>query len=152
MSELDRLIEKVEKSENEIFWFGSASVEQVDELEKLLKLSFPKSFKDFLQAYGGGGVVDAEISGIEDNDASLDYGGTVYGDTLVAREDYDLPDGLAVIFFRDDEICWCLDTRSVGLDVECPVVSYNLFDRKIDNIIAGDFNEFFREYLELRSQ
>lgn len=152
MQEFNQLIEGVKKAGHEIFWFGPASDDQVSKLEDLLQLRLPESFKEFLKAYGGGGVIGAEISGIEENDASLDSGGTVYGDTLTAREDYELPDGLVVIFFRDDEICWCLDTTSEGPNGECPVVSYSLFHRKIDNKIADNFNDFLKEYLELRSQ
>ncbi|WP_394146616.1 SMI1/KNR4 family protein [Vibrio atypicus] len=69
-------------------------------MEELLNIKLPDSFRKFLRVYGGGGVVGSETSGIEDNSAELDYGGTIYGDTLVCREDYDLPENLITIFLK----------------------------------------------------
>lgn len=145
------LVEAVKNAGNEIFWQGGCSSEQLKKLEELLGLTLPSSFKDFLKTYGGGGVIDAEISGIEDNDALIDTGGTVYGDTSTARKDYGLPDELAVIYFRDDEVCWCLDARNKKEDSEYPVVNYNLFSRKIENQLSDSFEQFFEEYLKLRA-
>ena len=34
---------------------------------------------------------------------------------------------------------------------ECPVVSYNVFNKKVDINIAVNFKEFFEEYLMLRA-
>tara|TARA_Y100000296_G_scaffold36931_1_gene42760 strand:- start:172 stop:630 length:459 start_codon:yes stop_codon:yes gene_type:complete len=152
MKDYSELISRVEEAGNEIFWLGAASSDQIEALEKNLGCVLPESFKDFLSIYGGGGVVDAEISGIEDNDASIDFGGTVYGDTLTAREEYDLPKGLVVIFFRDDETCWCIDSRDALNSKEFPVVSYNLFKKKVDKKISDDFSIFFEEYFTLRSR
>lgn len=146
-----KLIDVVDDAGHELFWLGAASEAQVVELESLLGFELPVSFKYFLTTYGGGGVVGSEISGIEDNIASLDNGGTVYGDTLTVREDYGLPAGLAVIFFKDDEICWCLDSSKSNEDGEYSVVSYDLFKRNVSNIISKDFAAFFTEYLELRT-
>lgn len=152
MTDRQTLIEKVEKNGHEIFWQGKATREQVEKLQLLLNVKLPESFKSFLLEFGGGGVIDAEISGIEDNNAEIDNGGTVYGDTLLCREEYDLPEYLVTIFFRDDEVCWCLDTKEFGQTRECPVVSYNLFSKVIEGKIANDFELFFKAYLELRTQ
>ncbi|WP_394146628.1 SMI1/KNR4 family protein [Vibrio atypicus] len=151
MKELEQLVEDVKSNGQEIFWLGKTSVDQINKLEELLNIKLPDSFRKFLRVYGGGGVVGSEISGIEDNNAELDYGGTIYGDTLVCREDYDLPEHLIIIFFKDDEICWCLDYRNMDLNKEPQVVSYNLFKKNVDRIVADDFEQFFNEYLVLRS-
>lgn len=146
------LINKIEASGQELFWHGPASESEIRNLESLLAATLPNSFKEFLENYGGGGVIDSEISGIEDNDASADFGGTVYGDTLTVREDYDLPDHLVVIYFKEDETCWCIDTSTVTVSGESPVVSYSLTKRSIDNTLAPSFSDFFLEYLRLRAQ
>ncbi|MCW8876716.1 MAG: SMI1/KNR4 family protein [Kangiellaceae bacterium] len=148
----DKLIQQVESKGNETFWFGKTDIVQVEKLESMLGLILPSSFKEFLENYGGGGIVESEISGIEDNDAELDYGGTVWGDTVTCREDYELPDNLAVIFFKDDEVCWCLDCNLLNEFNECPVVSYNLFNKSVDREMSSSFKDFFVEYLELRAQ
>lgn len=152
MGDYEQLIQDVENAGNEIFWLGAADEEQVTKLESTLGAVLPDSFKSFLVKYGGGGVIDAEISGIEDNDASISNGGTVLGDTVEARASYQLPSELIVVFFRDDEICWCLDVSKMNSECECPVVNYDLFKKKVTNKIAENFEVFFQQYLELRSE
>ena len=148
MAEYDELAAAIEAAGSEFFWHGAASRDQIDRVESLLGASLPGSFRRFLESYGGGGVVGAEVSGIEDNDAALASGGTVVGDTTVCRDRYQLPLHLVVIYFHDDEVCWCLDTsRSAG--GECPVVSYNIFTRRVDREIAGDFTSFMQHHLAL---
>ena len=150
MSKYDDLIEAVKNSGKEFFWYGSAPIEEVDKVETLLNIKLPHSYRRFLCEFGGGGVVDSDISGIEDGNGALDNGGTIYGDTLQCREDYNLPNHLAVFFYREDEICWCFDTDRM-VNMECPLVSYNLFKRKVENDISSSFEEFFTQYLELRT-
>jgi hypothetical protein len=151
MADINNLIKKIEKSGQEIFWLGEASLDEIMKLELLLKLKLPSSYKTFLATFGGGGVIGDEISGIEDNNAELDYGGTVYGDTTRCIEEYELPENLITIFYKNDEICWCLNTAEMNDQNECPVVSYNVFNKKVDINIAVNFKEFFEEYLMLRA-
>ncbi len=148
MAEYDDLAEAVMAAGNEIFWFGAASEDQVEQIETLLRIALPSSFRRFIESYGGGGVIGAEISGIEDNNVELESGGTLLGDTKFCRDRYHLPAHLAVIYFHDDEVCWCLDTSKV-VDDECPVVSYNIFTRAIDQVIANDFSSFMQQHLAL---
>lgn len=148
MKQYSSLLKSVENAGHNLFWLGGASDEQITLLEERLSVNLPESFKEFLRYFGGGGVEDSEISGIEDNDASLDYGGTVLGDTLAAREDYDLPEGLAVIFYEDEEICWCIDLRDQS---NAEIVSYDVFSKRIASKVSENFEAFFQEYLELRS-
>ncbi|CZF80596.1 SMI1 / KNR4 family protein [Grimontia celer] len=131
---------------SDTFWQGGADTAQIEKLEQLLGIKLPSVFKEFLQSPGGGGVADSEISGIEDNNAALDFGGTVYGDTLGAREDFELPEHLVVIFYKDDEICWCIDTCSPNGQV----VSYDVFKKKVGPVIANNFGEFFSDYVSMR--
>lgn len=148
MTMVDDLAAAAEGAGYEIFWLGAASTGEIDKLETLVGITLPPSFRDFLGRYGGGGVVDAEISGIEDDDAAKATGGTVWGDTQACRARFDLPEGLAVVYFHDDEICWAIDGRGE----ERPVVSYNLPLRKIDREIAPDFEAFLRLHLGLYAE
>lgn len=150
MGEYDALANKAEQAGNEIFWYGSANDEQIESLQRSLSCPLPGSYKRFLRHYGGGGVVGDDVSGIEDNDASKTSGGTALGGTLTCRGRFELPHHLVVIYFHDDEICWCLDTSRIIND-ECPVVSYSLALQKVDRVIASSFSEFFKQYLEMYS-
>jgi len=79
MADIDSLIQQLDQSGKDVFWQGKASQESIEKLESLLGSRLPTSFKSFLADYGG--VVDEEVSGIEDNDPTLEHRGTVFGDT-----------------------------------------------------------------------
>ena len=151
MENYAKLINQIEDSGEEIFWQGPADDKQINHLEKELNVKLPNSFKEFLYEYGGGGVIDEEISGIESNDASLVRGGTILHDTLECRKDFSLPIHLVVVFYKYQELAWCLDTSKLDQKNECPVVSYDLFSKTVTNTIAKNFEQFFKQYLELRA-
>lgn len=146
------LIQKVEQNGYEIFWQGATSESTINSLEQFLSCRLPPSFRDFLREYGGGGVVGQEISGIEDDDASLDYKGTVLGDTRVCRDAHQLLNELFVIYYTDEETVWCLDMRNSIPGSECPVVSFDVFQRCVDRQLAPSFGEFFTQYLKIRGR
>jgi hypothetical protein len=151
MAEYDELAAAVTAAGAEVFWLGAASRDQIDRVEAMLGAPLSSSFRRFLEGYGGGGVIGAEVSGIEENDAALESAGTVVGDTTACRDRYHLPPHLVVIYFHDDEACWCLDT-SRSVVGECPVVSYNVFTRKVDREIARDFASFMQHHLALYAE
>ena len=148
MARIDSLIDQLNGSGQEVFWQGKASAASVDKLEELLSCKLPQSFRAFLLQCGGGGVVEEEISGIEDDDPSLEHRGTVYGDTLLCRSDYGLPSNLVVIYLGMDDVVWCLDVEDFH-NGECPVVSFDVFSRRC-RTLAKNFEEFLGEYVKLR--
>jgi len=133
-----------------MFWQGQTSRESIDKLEALLGSRLPTSFRAFLMKYGGGGFddEDALICGIESDDPTLKHRGTVYGDTLLCREDDELPANLIVIYLSDEDIVWCLDVSQFD-DDECPVVAFDVFS-KSTKPLAETFGDFLAEYLRLR--
>lgn len=148
MKKIKMLIDKLTNScEDEVVWHTPADEEQIVILERLINAKLPDDFKYFLKETGGGGVVAQEISGIENNDASIDFGGTVYGDTIRCREDFKLPKYLIVIYFIDNELYWCID---VSINNFGKVVNYDPYLKKIDGVISKDFTTFFEEYVTLR--
>lgn len=148
MAQLDALVQKLKNTGREVYWHGKASPESIDRLEGLLTARLPESFRHFLAEYGGGGLIGEEISGIEDNDASLDCRGTVWGDTCQCRTQFALPSHLVVIYYDGDDVVWCLDA-SVPEGSECPVVSFNVYSRATTQL-AETFEQFFDEYVALR--
>lgn len=142
------LITKLDNSDEETFWLGPTSTEQVEKLENILGLKLPQDFFDFLVVCGGGGAADSEICGIEDNDATIDNGGTVNYSTTRCRAEFELPRQYAVIYFKDDEICWAIDCSP---SENGKIISYDLFKKKPSKEIANNFYSFFKEYVELRT-
>lgn len=151
MSVVDALIDRLSASALPVFWQGPASKGTIDELERLLSTKLPPSFRSFLLKVGGGGVEGAEISGIESDNPLLEHRGTVLGDTKQCRRRFGLPPHLSAIVFTDDEVCWCLDSSRLDSAGECAVVSYSLTKGRVDALIAPNFTEFLREYVELRT-
>ncbi|MBU6961409.1 SMI1/KNR4 family protein [Pseudomonas sp. CVAP len=148
MQSYQDLTNKLDTSSEETFWFGACSKDQIAKLEKILELKLPQDFIDFLETCGGGGVVESEICGIENNDASLESGATVNYSTTYCQANYELPNNLAVIYLKNDEVCWAIDCSTTG---NGKVLSYDLLKNKISKVIAVNFYSFFEEYVELRS-
>ncbi|MDS1915695.1 SMI1/KNR4 family protein [Enterobacter asburiae] len=132
----------------EVFWLGQVDTEQIDSLENNLGIKLPSDFREFLLLVGGGGVIGEEISGIVDNNALEESGGAVYYDTIYCRNDFSLPENYAVIYFKDDEVCWCIDSGSESFG---RVVNYDLFSKSTTNTISSSFSEFFDNYVKLRT-
>nr|WP_245181557.1 SMI1/KNR4 family protein [Erwinia tracheiphila] len=73
---------------------------------------------------------------MEDNNALAEFGGTIFYDTNYCRKEYSLPDNLVVIYLKDDEVCWCIDTSKNNNGV---VVSFDLFSKKIAKNLFPSF-------------
>lgn len=150
MTSNELLIQKLGESGKDVFWQGAASTASIDKLESMLGTRLPASFRIFLVKYGGGGVVGEEISGVEDDDPSLENRGTVLGDTIFCQEQFRLPRNMVVIYRGEDDVVWCLDVARFDGD-ECEVVCFDVFS-KTTTYLANSFDEFFSEYLNLRIQ
>jgi hypothetical protein len=133
---------------DEVFWLGQVDIEQIDSLEKNLGVKLPSDFREFLLLGGGGGVIGEEISGIVDNNALEESGGAVFYDTIYCRNEFSLPESYAVIYFKDDEVCWCIDSGREGFG---KIVNYDLFSKRTTNTISSSFTEFFDNYVKLRT-
>ncbi|MGV7959588.1 SMI1/KNR4 family protein [Photorhabdus tasmaniensis] len=150
MNKIEALVQKLSSlCEDEVVWHTPVDNEQIRILEKKLNIIIPDDYKFFLKKTGGGGVVEQEISGIEDNNALIDYGGTIYGDTTRCRSEFQLPKHLAVIYMVENEIYWCIDSSPSNFG---KIVNYDPYLKKIDAIISDSFTSFFEEYVELRTQ
>lgn len=145
------LIDKLDASGTHVFWYGGASDELIEDLETAVATSLPPSFADFLRECGGGGEENSEISGIAPEGATVDERGTVWGDTSRCRSEFGLPRHLLAIYFNQDEICWCLDLSRRAESGEVPVVSYSVFRQEVERDLAASFQEFFEEYVKLRT-
>src|SRR5205814_1670807 len=103
--------------------------------------------------FGGGGEPGAWLAGIYEGDPLMMGIGSVYGETVLARETYGIAKHYVVIY-SDYEIraLWCLDYTAVRDDGECPVVSLDVESGAIDNVIAPSFEQFFLQYLRIRTR
>ena len=149
MGDIKNLVTRLNHgAQDEVYWLGACDESQINILENKLNLSLPNELKEFILLVGGGGVVGEEISGIVDNDALAESRGAIYYDTCQCRKEYSLPSDMAVIYFKDDDVCWCVDCRK---NTYGQIVNYDLFSRKISNVLAPSFRFFFEEYVNLRT-
>jgi hypothetical protein len=151
MAEIDEILQPLLNSDESLFWQGPASEASLNAIASQLELKLPPSFRSFLLKYGGGGVVGELIGGLEEDNPALEYKGTVIGDTKRCRADHQLPHSLCVIYLTDADVCWCLDCSKRDENGESPVVSYSVFEQRVDVQIASTFEEFLKQYVELRS-
>ena len=151
MSEIEEIVKPLSESGGDLFWQGQANEASVRRVEELLGVKLPTSLISFLLKFGGGGVVGEEISGIEANNPNLMHKGTILGDSERCRKEFRLPPTLAVVYYTDDGVCWCVDCSKRDESGESPVVSYSIFKHKIDAEIAPAFSDFLKQYVELRA-
>ena len=117
---------------------GEVSENNIKEVEKILNVKFPVSYKWFLRKYGQGGIEGIDIQGIEEDKESMKDTSVVYL-TQQYRARWKINPQWVVIEDIGEEII-VLDTN-VHED-ECPVISWSQHDGEI--IIK---NNNFAEYL-----
>jgi len=100
-------------------FLGPFSEEALEAAERLLGLSLPPSYREFLVRCGAGVIEGDEYLGLA---PTADGYGTVWY-TLAARRN-GLPPQLIVIQDRRNGTFYCLDTSQIGADGEAPVVEW----------------------------
>lgn len=143
--EINNLLHKI-KEKQEVWVAGPASEKSIIELEVMLDIKLPISYKNFLLNFGALSIGDSTISGITGPDLN-EGGGSVYFDTEYFIEEYELPRHLVVIQ-TDGEAPYCLDTSKIASNGEMPVVCYEL-NTKHSSTLSSNFNEWFVNYLSM---
>jgi len=153
MTDIASLIAERRQEGREVWISGGASSEQVASLERALGISLPPSYATFLTSYGALGVDDSFVSGILDNDALDQSGGSVLGDTLRFRAHNEFPSSFIVIGKHEDG-AYCLDTARQSKEREYPIVNFEFGSIQHASPVAQNFDEwlvlFQLEGMELR--
>ncbi|SFT02472.1 SMI1/KNR4 family protein [Marininema halotolerans] len=124
--------------EDDVFFGGGASTEQIIECEKKLNVQFPDSYKWFIREYGFGGACETEINGVNINSGSL----KVVEETEYYRE-FGLPKSMVVINSSIGPYILCLDTSKMEKG-ECPVVAWD----QIEGEGLPEYKNFYEYYIE----
>jgi antitoxin YobK len=114
-----KLIDKRKKNND---FVGNISHRNILKAEQMLNVTFPISYKKFLEKYGCGGLFGMETYGIiSDND--IDGGGipSVVWLTKEFRREDNMPIDYVPIAFADDGLYYVLDTGAMQNN-ECPVL------------------------------
>lgn len=119
-------------------WTGGVSKDLIIKLSNDLEVNLPKSYIEFLETYGEGGV-EGYIFGIEDEDYS-----SAHKKTILFRKEKSINKFWIVIgHIRTswEEYLVCLDTSRM-YNNECPVIKYDLIEDEIEDF-KGNFYNYF---------
>jgi len=131
-------------SGGDVWSAGGASSDQVVALEAALQIVLPDGYRTFLGSVGSLAIGDNSISGIIDsNPLSLD-GGSLFGDTVRARQEQHLPSHLLVIQ-SDGDAPYCIDLSAQVSSAESPVVCFEA-SSSTETRIADSFEQWFSTF------
>ena len=101
---------------------GPQPLEEVWVAERALEVTFPESYRDFLQRYGSGAFGGRVVYGIG---TALDQPPhVVWATDLIRTADEFFPGDLVIIEDTGEGDYLCLATSRMGEDNECPVVQW----------------------------
>ena len=118
-------------------YVGGASKDEIECAMKELSVTFPESYKAFLNDFGAGDAGGEIIFGITD----IEEENVVEVTKMERREG--LPDNFVIINYLDDAF-FCLDISKMKND-ECPVVELSE-DYKVTKTVAESFGQFLYDY------
>lgn len=147
--EVIRLINQVTNRWPEAVCFsGPADDSRIRQIEEMLGVSLPESYKWFVREYGNGGIGGVEILGV--GKPTVPY----CVRTTERYRRYGLPRSFVVIE-NVDEWQYCLETEQMQ-DGECPVTDWDMRGavglHKRDNFYKFVIEEFARAIENLESE
>jgi hypothetical protein len=130
----------IQNANGDVFFAGKAGETKVKEIETLLSVTLPDSYKWFLKELGHGGVSGLEIigNGLGEIPACVK--------STKSWRAHGLPLSLVVIEDEGTDWIYCLDTYRLS-DDECPVVDWTP-NEGIGKEVYTTFFDFFRTRLE----
>ncbi len=115
-----------------------ASEKSISEAEKILNVSFPEDYRNFLKNWGY-----LYLKGISEwiNGISFDKVVSAVDETLDLRKYTALPPHFVAFYSDDGERHWCIDTRYS----EGPVIIWNPFEERIADKDEGLGREWYEQ-------
>jgi len=145
MNELEQAFSLIEKHGGGDF-SGKKDISLVDEAEEILGLSFPPTYRKFLEILGSGDIVGCEFYGITNKGLGAFGIPNVVWLTLEKRKT-GMPKSLIPIYSEGDGSYYCLDTSQTSDCAECPIVLYGI-NGEIGSQVANNFGIFMLTVLE----
>lgn len=126
----DRIVEIIKEVSEPDDFTGGVDALRITNVEQMLKVKLPESYKWFLSSYGHGGIGGIEILGVSRAEIPACVRVTE------KYRQFQLPEKFVVVE-NCDEWLYCLDTSQL-VDGECPVVDW---DRQ-ENIGIRSYKSF----------
>lgn len=141
----ESLIKAIEKSKGRIKLGGPASQEAIGTTSRALDVDLPESLIDFARNFGWLEVDNTYIFGVPRNPLSDE--GSCARMTLYARQMWDLPAELVVIYSSEDEVLWCV-TGGKGTSASSgKVVAFSTLQRKTTGVVGNDLLDVIEEFV-----
>ena len=122
MATIDKAAEIIEANPDLAQFIGEQPLEEVFVAEQALEVTFPESYRDFLQRYGSGSFGGRVVYGVG---VELDQPPhVVWATNLIRTADDFFPADLVIIEDTGEGDYLCLATSRIGEDNECPVVQW----------------------------
>jgi len=147
LSAMDRVRQIL--AENSSIQIGNAvAASQIAEAERILGLSLPRSFREFLSSWGEIDFRSTRFLGIPlAMDMAHPTQADFVGATLDGRDKLGLPRPFVLCASYPNGLHVCLDTFSMRNE-EGPAVLWNGASRVLVQILAPTFADFLRDHLE----
>ena len=145
LDEAFRLIEE-NFDEDECLFSGATNEKLILQSEHALGLSFPHTYRKYVQIKGFGGPGSLLISGVRARQLNEVESTGVVWLNIDARKDLAQPHHLIQIEEIGNGDTYCLDTSQMNEEGECPVVVWPIGGYEqtpILEIVAEDFGAFF---------
>lgn len=137
-------IEYIKNTNDDSFeYYLEIKQSDIEELEKQLKISIEGEYKDFLYQCGSLFNGDSMILGIVPN-ANLKERGTACGDTLFARQTYNLDTKYIVLELIENENIYVYES-STGIIYSIDCYSKKLSQREK---LYDSFNQYFIDFVD----
>ena len=134
---------------------GQYSDEEVENAEKILGITFPRSYREFLKKHGHVDVKSLDVMGLSRyNYQNSGYGGLVWS-TLNGRNNLSQPNNIITLEHIGDGSYYALDLSQMNDDNECPVVIWPVGGYEMTpvlEIVAPDFGTWFLEEVKEQIQ
>ena len=145
MDDIDHLLQQLRELGHDVWIAGPATLESVSLLQSAIGFEMPRSLKAMLATYGALGVYDDFLSGIIDNRPLTTSAGTIYGDTMLLREDPKVPREFWSICPHQDG-AYCIDFNRPTHGGEFAIVNFEHGSVQHSEILTDSYWDFVRRW------
>lgn len=122
MASIEKAAEIIDANPELADFVGPAPFEEVWVAEGQLEVTFPQSYREFLQRYGAGSFGGRQVYGLGVPDTGLPS--VVYATQALRESDDFFPGDLVVVEDTGEGDLLCLATSRMNEENECPVVQW----------------------------
>jgi hypothetical protein len=122
MASIEKAAEIIDANPELADFVGTVPFEEVWVAEGQLEVTFPQSYREFLQTYGAGSFGGRQVYGLGVPDTGLPS--VVYATQALRESDDFFPGDLVVVEDTGEGDLLCLATSRMNEENECPVVQW----------------------------